>query len=127
MNSEEDKDNKNEAAEKSSKKKDYRPHQRNLISVNSILHSVIKDKKLVDGFARYQFVLRWKEIVGEEIAKRTAPECLRGSTLVIRVCNSVWAQELSFQKSEILKQISRFNDYGKEIDDIKFIVGDIKK
>ena len=47
MNSEEDKDNKNEAAEKSSKKKDYRPHQRNLISVNSILHSVIKDKKLV--------------------------------------------------------------------------------
>ena len=127
MNSEGDRDSKKEVSEKNSSNKNFRPHQKNLISVNSILHSVIKDKKLVDGFARYQFVLRWKEIVGEEVAKRTAPECLRGSTLVIRVCNSVWAQELSFQKDEIINQLKRFNDYGKEIDDIKFIVGEIKK
>ena len=34
---------------------------------------------------------------------------------------------LNHLKDEIINQLKRFNDYGKEIDDIKFIVGEIKK
>jgi predicted nucleic acid-binding Zn ribbon protein len=105
-------------------KKGYKSRRSNkrLISINSALHSTLQEFNLVDGFMRYQFVVRWPEIVGEEISKRAKPECLRGSTLVIRVCNSAWAQELSFQKQVILNRLERFNDYGKKITDIRFCV-----
>lgn len=96
--------------------------KRQPVSVNTALHSMLKEYNLVDGFTRYQFVLRWPEIVGDEIAKRTQPECIRGTTLVVSVCNSAWAQELSFQKQIILNRLNNFKEKGKDLTDITFHV-----
>jgi len=99
-----------------------RYHNKRCIPINNVLHSALQQFNLVEGFQRYQFVARWSEIVGEEIAKRTKPDCLRGNTLVIRVCNSAWAQELSFQKDLILNRLQRYNDYGRKVTNITFFV-----
>lgn len=76
------------------------------------------DKELV----RYNFVIHWSEIVGDEIARRSTPECIERGTLVVRVCDSAWAQELSFQKGVILHRLKRFLDAGQHVSDVRFYV-----
>ncbi len=103
-----------------------RRYSRRPITAHSALHSMLKQYNLVDGFAKYQFVLRWDEIVGSAIAKHARPDCLRGSTLYVQVESSVWATELSFQKQLILERLAEYREYGKPITEIKFTVAGIK-
>ncbi|MCB0333551.1 MAG: DUF721 domain-containing protein [Bdellovibrionales bacterium] len=88
--------------------------------VQNILRSALKRRGLDQKIARYEFVLHWSEIVGAEIAKRAHPERIRGNTLVVRVSNAAWAQELSFQKSIILRRLKRFLENEDIVRDIVF-------
>jgi predicted nucleic acid-binding Zn ribbon protein len=92
------------------------------VSAQSVLAGVLKDCGLDKELARYHFVLRWPEIVGEEIAKRTKPECLRNGALVVRVANSVWAQELSFHKKVIVNRLKKHLQGDDVVNDIVFYV-----
>lgn len=76
------------------------------------------DKKL----ARYEFVNHWAEIVGEEIARRSRPDCIKGGILVVRVLNSVWAQELYFLKAAILKRTQQYIGEQILLKDVHFLV-----
>jgi len=70
---------------------------------------------------KYKFVLHWAEIVGQEIAKRSRPEYIKGSTLVVKVTDSAWSQELSFHKKVIISRLNKF--LGKdEIADVLFVL-----
>lgn len=103
-------------------RREYRRTCRRPVPVHGVLMSALQRYGLAEGFTRYQFVSRWSEIVGSEIARRAQPECLRNGTLVVRVCNSAWAQELSFQKQVILKRLQRFVDAEPGVKDISFYV-----
>ena len=94
-------------------------------AVETILSNALKQAGLDERIARYDFVLHWPQIVGEEIAKRTRPECIRGRCLVVRVIDSVWAQELSFHKQAILVRLKRHLKRGEMLEDVAFVVGDI--
>lgn len=91
-------------------------------TVRSILGPTLKRYGLDRGLEKYEFVLRWKEIVGEEIAKRSRPEKVRGRTLLVRVQDSAWAQELTFQKSVLLSRLKRNLGDSCRIDDIYFLI-----
>ena len=90
--------------------------------VEQVLKSALRASGLDKEIARYQFILHWPEIVGEEIAKRTSPECLRAGALVVRVSDSAWAQELSFQKDVILSRLKKFLKGGEQVSDVMFYV-----
>jgi hypothetical protein len=62
---------------------------------------------------------RWSEIVGEELAKNTRPIKLSPELLTVAVPSSVWAQELSLRKFEIIDKVRPFLG---EID-VRFVVG----
>lgn len=49
--------------------------------------------------------LRWREIIGDDLAKRTEPMKLRDGVLTLGVVNHVWLNELSFVKAELLEKI----------------------
>lgn len=93
-------------------------------TINTILSSVLKRYDLEDRVKKYDFVKRWEEIVGTELAKRMKPECFRKDTLVIAVKNAAWAQELSFNKVSILKRLKDAQStFGiPEIKDLVFYV-----
>ena len=93
------------------------------VAAASVLNTVLQRYGLDREIARYQFVLKWEEIVGKEIARRTRPECLRGDSLVVRVSNSVWAQELSFYKPVILNRLKKHLPDGEMVKDLTFYVG----
>ena len=91
-------------------------------SIQNILSRALGKHGLDREIARYKFVLHWDEIVGEEIARRAKPDSIRGTTLMVKVSDSVWAQELSFQKEVILKRLKRFLSNGETVRDIQFFV-----
>ncbi|MFM1848473.1 MAG: hypothetical protein RL417_1947 [Pseudomonadota bacterium] len=103
-----------------------RPRRRDPLAAEKVLALALKKYGIDKDIARYKFVLHWKEIVGEEIAKRTRPECIRKDALVVRVANSSWAQELSFQKDIILVRLKKFLSGETAVSDIQFYVGDIR-
>lgn len=91
-------------------------------SVHDILQRVLKKRNLDHKLAQYEFVLRWKEIVGVEIASRTFPEAVRRNELYVRVESPMWAQELTFQKGVLLKRLQRLTQF-ESLRDIRFVVG----
>ena len=89
--------------------------------LNKVIDLAFKRFGLAGEVNKYKFVLHWGEIVGPEIAKRSKPEYLKGSTLVVKVTDSAWSQELSFHKNVIISRLNSF--LGKnEISDVLFVL-----
>ena len=92
-------------------------------SIKSILSAVLKKHGLETKLAKYDFVLHWPEIVGPEIAKRTKPLQIRNGILTVAVQNSIWAQELTFNKKMIIKKlVERAGEQNNSVKDIHFNV-----
>jgi predicted nucleic acid-binding Zn ribbon protein len=91
-----------------------------------ILTLALKKFGIDKDIARYKFVLHWREIVGDDVAERSRPECFRNGALVVRVSSSTWAQELSFQKDAILRRLKAFVGSEMEVNDVQFYVADLK-
>jgi len=72
--------------------------------INSVLTSLFKDKpqvlkKMDEGAA----ILAWKEVVGESTAHFSEAIRFRGNTLVVKVSDAMWMQQLSLLKTTILR------------------------
>jgi predicted nucleic acid-binding Zn ribbon protein len=66
----------------------------------------------------------WRAALGEALAKQTRPGAVRRGTLEVIVANSTLLQELTFQKTEILKRLTQ---HAPElaVQSIRFRVGPI--
>lgn len=96
-------------------------------TITALLASALRRPDLRYQFERYQFVLHWKDIVGEELANVTKPECLKQERLVIRVSSSAWAQEISFRKAYILNRLMPYLRPEEVVRDIYLLVGGEEK
>ncbi len=81
------------------------------------------------GYARVQSAAAydeaWREAAGPLAAKYSRPGQLRRGVLEVVVANSIVMQELSFQKSEIIKSLTGLlPDQG--IENLRFRVGNIE-
>jgi predicted nucleic acid-binding Zn ribbon protein len=57
--------------------------------------------------ARAQNVLRsWPEVVGEQMARKSAPDRFTNGTVWVAVSGSAWAAELRLQRDEILRKLN---------------------
>ena len=92
------------------------------IGINQVLASVLNTTGLAEDIERYKFIQHWPEIVGEAIASRTKPECIRSKALVVRVSSSAWAQELSFLKEDILAKLKTYLSQDELVEDVMFYV-----
>ncbi len=97
-------------------------HKKSPEKIQKVLEMALGRFGLRDKLNKYQFVLHWAEIVGEDIAKRSKPEYIKNKTLVVRAQDSTWSQELSFHKKVIINRLNKF--LGEDlISDVLFIVG----
>jgi len=66
----------------------------------------------------------WREALGEALARQTRPGAVRRGTLEVIVANSTLLQELTFQKTEIVKRLTQ---HAPElaVQNIRFRVGPI--
>lgn len=65
---------------------------------------------------------QWQEVVGDNLAKKCAPEKFESGTLFVTVSSASWAQELRMHKQELLEKLNRIENV---FDDIRFTVGEV--
>nr|MBF0223356.1 DUF721 domain-containing protein [Desulfobulbaceae bacterium] len=98
--------------------------------LGSLLQSVFHEKNWQDRMEIHQVFLFWDIVLGE-LASHAQPDIIRDNTLWVKVSDSVWMQQLQFEKQTIIEQInselSRLSKKSREgtnsipqINDIKF-------
>ena len=74
-----------------------------------------------DKALQYQAFKHWPEIVGEHVAEHTRPLYIVDKNLHVKCQGSVWSQELSFRKSEIISKINELMGFSA-VKDIRYKV-----
>ena len=87
--------------------------------MSELLNSLIQKKGWKKQITRNRVFLLWDRIVGEDIAVHARPFVVRGEILWLNVSDSVWMQQLQFQKMTILERIKQLLP-GSSINDIRF-------
>lgn len=110
---------------------DKRPQGKRYRTMDSIAgvfaHSDIKTKLFGQkGFQFYLFQKRWKNMVGDLMARESYISGCKGPVLYVQVTNSTFLQQLYMMKADILKELSK-DEIGKYFTDIRFFAGSPRK
>lgn len=80
------------------------------------------------GYAREQSIAAldaaWRQAAGEQFARVTRAGAVRRGTLEVFVANNLLAQELGFQKDDLIHQLARLSP-DEKITSLRFRVGPI--
>lgn len=93
--------------------------------IGSILNDVLARMQLLKRIEELGAVEDWETIVGEQIARATAPRTVRNGKLIVEVRSSAWMSELVLMKNKILQRLNEGKKKGK-ITDIFFRLGEIE-
>ncbi|MDX1623425.1 MAG: DUF721 domain-containing protein [Gemmatimonadota bacterium] len=74
--------------------------------IDSALDAVLENLGVADVVERHAVFGEWDDRVGAEIARVARPHRLDGETLIVRVANSVWLNELSLRRNELLERLN---------------------
>ena len=88
--------------------------------IKTVLNTYLFKTGLDAGVNQQQAVNLWPIVVGKKIAENTTIQDVKHGVLIVRVDSPIWAQELQFQKKEVLFKINK--TLGKKtIKDIRFV------
>lgn len=75
--------------------------------------AVKKSRKLKEGLIQGN----WSSIIGEDLSKKSYVSALKEQVLFVHVENSVWLQQFSFMKQDIIKKVNAYLnlDYVKDV------------
>jgi len=76
-------------------RREPRPH-------GALVGAVLDDLGLDRAAAVLRIAERWEQVVGSEVARHCQPTALRGRVLEVTVDTSVWCQQLTLRRREIL-------------------------
>ena len=88
--------------------------------IKTVLNTYLFKTGLDVGVNQQQAVNLWPIAVGKKIAENTTAEDVEHGVLIVRVASPVWAQELQFQKKEVLFKINSALEKNT-IKDIRFV------
>lgn len=74
--------------------------------IGSAIKSLLEQYGLDVRMKQYEVLEIWDAAVGEQIAKATKPEKIDRGVLTVRVEKSVWRNELSYMKKEIIEKLN---------------------
>ena len=90
------------------------------------LTSVLDELDREGHFALFRLVRIWPEVVGEDIARHTEISGLKFHTLVVKVSNAMWIQELSMMSRQILRELTaRLGD--DSVRNLRFVKGALSR
>lgn len=75
-------------------------------SVSRSLSYLLSRWGLSSCIAEHQALFVWDEVVGENVMRVAWPLSVRGGVLLIQTKSSVWAQELSMRRGEIIRKLN---------------------
>ncbi len=95
---------------------------KSLASASAGVQAVLKSTELWQALRPHMAKVKWADVVGPQVASVTQVEKVQGTALVVRVKNSVWANELSLLKGDMLRRLNLALG-GPVLSDIRFKAG----
>jgi hypothetical protein len=74
--------------------------------LGSLLASALHQKNWQRRLRLHQVFLFWDEVVGGEIARHAQPRVIRGGVLWLAVSDSIWMQQLQFERHQLLELLN---------------------
>lgn len=74
--------------------------------LRAILGKSLRSLELDKRIREETCLLHWDEVVGEQIAAAARPDFVRDGKVFVTVKNSVWANELTFHKADIIARLN---------------------
>ncbi len=78
--------------------------------IDTILSSYLSQRGYLSTVKEQNVASKWKDFVGEEIAKNSRCEKVENGILYVTTISSSWRQELSFLKKDIIERINGINN-----------------
>ena len=75
--------------------------------IGGTLKKLIKKEGLENEINQQKAIDLWGDVVGQKIRENTEPVEVQFGVMIIKVKNSVWKQELQFQKEDIIKSLNK--------------------
>jgi len=95
---------------------------RGLISAAGAVDGFFQGQELAQKLRPHLAKARWEEIVGPQVAGVTQVSAVQSGVLIVRVKNSVWANELTLLKDDMLRRLNSSLG-GRVLTDIHFQAG----
>lgn len=88
--------------------------------VNSILKDALGRDEILRAARAKRAFLHWPDVVGEAMARRSAPDRYERGTIWVAVQGSAWAQELRMIRDRILTRLGEIAGEKNLFTDIRF-------
>ena len=75
--------------------------------IGGTLKKLIKKEGLENEINQQKAIDLWGDVVGQKIRENTEPVEVQFGVMIIKVKNSVWKQELQFQKEDMIKSLNK--------------------
>ena len=75
--------------------------------IGGALKKLIKKEGLENEINQQKAIDLWGDVVGQKIRENTEPVEVQFGVMIIKVKNSVWKQELQFQKEDMIKSLNK--------------------
>jgi len=98
--------------------------EHNAEKLSDIISGIIKNQGWESKVREHRVFPIWDEVVGDEIAKNSAPNRIDRGLLVVVTKNPTWTQQLTMMKKKIINKINEALD-DEIVKDIRFIQGEI--
>ncbi len=90
------------------------------------LQKILAARGLSGRLDIFRIIGQWEVLVGDVIARHTQPLSLKGKKLSVQVDSSVWMQQLSLLKPELIEKVNRGLGEGT-ITNVTVALGEVKR
>ena len=74
-------------------------------AIGELISQLVNQRDWQSGLAEGEIFVRWREVVGEEIANRCEPVEVKDEKLFIKCSSTAWATQLNLVKLQLLESI----------------------
>lgn len=76
-------------------------------AIGELINQLVTQREWQGGLAEGEIFVRWREVVGNEIANRCEPIEVKDEKLLIKCSSTAWATQLNLVKLQLLESIQK--------------------
>lgn len=104
-------------------KKDFSRSRQSPRPIAGAIEKVVRSIGISKSYHGWLVVLKWPDIVGEQIARVTKAVRFDDGVLFVAVPDSSWRQNLAMETEEILHKIQSYS-FGRVVKQLRFVQGE---
>ena len=85
-------------------------------AIGELINQLVNQREWQSGLAEGEIFVRWREVVGEEIASKSEPLEVKNEKLLIQCVSTAWATQLNLVKLQLLESIQKIAPGIKELE-----------